>query len=160
MSVPIPEPTQPPYNLSSLHPPLTMTQRSRLIAWAERNGLTLPVTISDSDLLARCIDLQQGNISGTPSLGSRIGQIGEGATTGTEAAIAPVMDLAHFLGKLTDPHLWVRVGEITLGVILVAVSINAALKQGLNSNSTPSAPPPHPTSLGGLGSAAKSVSVP
>lgn len=39
--------------------------------------------------------------------------------------------LVKFLGALMDPHTWIRVAEFLAGAILLAVGVNAALKQGI-----------------------------
>lgn len=47
---------------------------------------------------------------------------------------SPLAGIVDFLGRLADPHTWVRVGEFTIGAILLAVGANAMLKQELGSN--------------------------
>lgn len=37
-------------------------------------------------------------------------------------------DVGHFLGALTNPNTWIRVAEVTVGVILIAVGISAMLR--------------------------------
>jgi hypothetical protein len=34
-----------------------------------------------------------------------------------------------FLGKLSNPHTWLRVAEVAVGAILIGVALNAILKQ-------------------------------
>lgn len=125
MSVPIPAPTAPPYNLNKLQPPLTALQRRRLLAWAQRNGYTLPSGISDSNLIARCLDLWHGNIAGNPTLGNKLANVGEGAYGAAQKAVSTAEFLAKLAEFLLNP---VRMGEFLVGGVLVVVGINAVLK--------------------------------
>ena len=45
------------------------------------------------------------------------------------AAQTAVTDVTSFLGKLSDPHTWLRVAEFAIGAILITVGLNAILKQ-------------------------------
>jgi len=53
----------------------------------------------------------------------------------------PLAGIAAFLSTLTNPHLWVRVGEFAIGGILLAVGVNAMLKQGLGADAPQIRPP-------------------
>lgn len=48
------------------------------------------------------------------------------AAAGAVSAASAVPD---FLGRLSNPHTWLRVAEVAVGVILLAVGLNALLKQ-------------------------------
>jgi hypothetical protein len=52
---------------------------------------------------------------GLKSLLPAKGEVGHAAITN------PLQAIGDFFAKLSDPHLWIRVGEVVLGVILLAV---------------------------------------
>jgi hypothetical protein len=63
---------------------------------------------------------------------------GSGTANEAKSVVDSVVD---FLRLLTKAELWVRVGEFGIGVILITVGVNAALKQTLGS-SAPQIPSP------------------
>lgn len=62
--------------------------------------------------------------------------------------VAQAVSVASFLGKLGESQTWVRIGEFTVGAILLTVGVNAFLKSG-------SGPAPAAKAAGGAKKAAK-----
>lgn len=46
-----------------------------------------------------------------------------------KATAGAIEDVGQFLGQLANPHLWLRVGEVLLGLILVGVGIAVLSKE-------------------------------
>lgn len=44
------------------------------------------------------------------------------------AAVSTAEGVNSFLGRLGNPNLWVRVAEVVVGVVLIAIGLNAMLK--------------------------------
>lgn len=58
-----------------------------------------------------------------------VGKLTGEAATGAGDAVTFHSGILGFLGRLTEAHTWVRVAEFVVGAILVAVGLNALLKQ-------------------------------
>jgi hypothetical protein len=69
------------------------------------------------------------------NLGKIMNQFGTGTATGLGNVVKDLTPgqgwagLLTFLGDLTNPHTWLRVAEFVIGGVLIAVSLNAILKQ-------------------------------
>jgi hypothetical protein len=50
---------------------------------------------------------------------------GGGIVTGAESAVSALGSVGDFLGKLTDPHTWYRVGQVLFGAILIGLGFYA-----------------------------------
>lgn len=53
---------------------------------------------------------------------------GQAAIDAGSSAISGVESVGDFLGKLSNPNLWIRVGEFAIGGILLGIAINGMLK--------------------------------
>lgn len=123
----------PPYTVKTLpKAPLSPTIRQAMLAWiastswGSGNGpyAGLPTNISDSDLLVaykaglqNLVPGQDTTISGNPVLGPTVGAV----SSATES-------VGSFLGKLSNGSTWVRVAEFAIGGIMLAIAINALVK--------------------------------
>lgn len=67
----------------------------------------------------------------TPSPASQAGKLASGALSSAgnaaqdaaNAAVAPLVSSAQFLSALTNPHLWLRVAEVGIGIALLVVGV-------------------------------------
>lgn len=53
----------------------------------------------------------------------------KGAIGAGKNIVGAVTDQTTFLSRLTSPNLWLRIGEVTIGLLLLVVGINAMIKQ-------------------------------
>jgi len=128
MTAPTVTVTKPPYNLATLHTPLSPIVRTRLLNWYRINtGIILNNKGNDNDLLTACRALASGK--GTPLTRGGILGIASGIQNDTGQAYSDIKTPLDFLKQLAELVLNpVRMGELLVGVILVGVGVNAILK--------------------------------
>jgi hypothetical protein len=100
---------------STLHPPLTAEQKTTIAAFCAANGY-------DPSLFGTVIKTDANYIAAYKAVA--VGGKGQTKTEWSPPGLGTLKDLLGFLG---NP---VRLGELVVGVILLGVAFNAALKSG------------------------------
>lgn len=102
-----------PYDPQTLHPPLTAAQRQAILAWGAGEiakhptaGYPSPPTTADDQHVIAWYTVIVLSVGGVKIAG------GPGISSITD-----------FLKLLVDPHLWLRVGEFVLGLLLMGVGL-------------------------------------
>lgn len=142
----------PPFTDGSDKPPLSAAKRAEYIKFLQDyekfGGTTVQDYngVSDADLLAQehaASDfianqpaVAQNAKDQSPNLLQQLIGTSPNPVTGTTSpagtaangVVSATQSVASFLGNLSNPNLWVRVGEFAVGGILLVVGLNAALK--------------------------------
>jgi hypothetical protein len=116
---------------TTLHSPLSAAQKAGITAFLIANGYAPSVfgTVIKTD--ANYIAAYKAVAVG-----------GSGQTKKEfDPTIPGVSSVVDFLKLLANRNTWIRVGEFTIGAILLAVGVNAMLKQGLGANAPQIRPP-------------------
>lgn len=115
----------PPFDPSTLKAPLTAAQRAAIVAWAAAVSAEHGGTVNAAQLNADTDQQLITDYTTAYTFNNAVTSLNNAPITGPSVS---GLQLPDFLSQLSNPKLWTRVAEFTVGGIMIAIALNALAK--------------------------------